>query len=266
MNLPSTVNIPESVKFWLSAKQGANVNSLSFPDLKRELMPVVATATGAITNGQFADQSAIEFVAMGLADFLKNNKKCSALTVSEIAVFLKKGVINEYPTFRGQMNAVNVQNVSHWVKCGLEDEERLEALKMQNKIIEQEQVKREPTPEDIERINIMGLKTCIEYVKTGKTSAFSAPFKHIYDYLNDKYGVEVERKGEKKKTLIPDNDEAIELTNIAKKKFEADKYKVRGDSLESLFNWKHSYEMYCKDEYCKRFIEKSLAQGIDLLG
>lgn len=254
--------IPESQLVWIQANRQKKIHELEYADFNNGMEAILAKAQASL--GYAIDSKIKQFIKQELSTNLKRNNLYRRLTLDEVGIFIQNGILGYYVLPKGTLNALNLANIMRWIDMGVQDESRKIAL-AENAKAETEHITRERTPEEIDALMKLGLASCIEYVMKNKTNTFKAPFKHVYDYLVSKYGIEVNRGGIAKKTLIPDDNEAKELTKIARAKFEADKQRVKKSGSmtdpENLFGWEQRLEMYCKEEYCKRFIEKAVKEG-----
>ncbi|HLN52944.1 MAG TPA: hypothetical protein VK212_04495 [Lentimicrobium sp.] len=169
------------------------------------------------------------------------------VTIAEITISVKNGLRRQYGDFYG----FNTLTVHKFIKNYLEDVERMEAIKKQNRFLEaHEEPKKEYTKEELDSMGMESLKTCYQsYLSTGS----------IFNCGNVVYEYAV-RKGFIKQTL----EEMREIYARALQMVKANKLSEQQNVLYSFRNKSDAATLDFEAKMLAR--EMSLKKYFDSLG
>lgn len=196
--------------------------------------------------------------------------KYSILTLQEIGLFISKGIRREYPTFNGQMNSLNIQNIYYWIDRGLESNERREALKKFNEALTaQEHV---PKLDSLLFSNKRIMSAFQRYKSVGEMPVSGHAY---YSIINDQIGQDY--KGIK--TLVTDPIQRKSIYEACKVEYTETLQKIKvkeerkgnssvANGIASLLmgdlNSDSPFQNMVKKAYLKAFWDNLIANGEDL--
>lgn len=102
-----------------------------------------------------------------LSDFIKSEKSYENICIDEVTIAIKRGSDKQYGEFFG----INPATVTGWIKAFVESESRKAAKLMQQVIMQNQNVKTEPTPEEQKEAFIQRLEMLYIFHQTGKEIA-----------------------------------------------------------------------------------------------
>lgn len=92
--------------------------------------------------------------------------KYESLSFELIQLFISSGIRGEYGAFKGQINTVNIQNIHHWVKSGLESENYKRSVTEFNRKLDQEvKTSKEPVYYSPQNLTVMCRQAFEDYKK-----------------------------------------------------------------------------------------------------
>jgi len=196
---------------WVIAKMQPKIKDIEFKDRKKAIAACLGEAM--LLNGTSTNQEVFEAIAEALMQDFNTTPRYGHMTIAEFRIFMRKGMANEYGTYKNQMCVINYPNVMFWIKKGLDDTARTEALR---KAEEEKFVAKKPSDEQIRAELIASCHNTYNGMKNGKVYLnLKPPFALYYDYLLERYGIEVERNGKVGKTLITDSNEKARVDKEA---------------------------------------------------
>lgn len=173
------------------------------------------------------DEGELIALQVYLAEFLKSEPRYQNIHVDEISVAIKRGADNQYGEFFG----INPATITGWIKAHVESESRKAAKLMEQQIKLSQNVKPEPTEEQIREDFIQRLEMLYIFHQTGK-EILKTEGSFYFEKL---YSSKVIRLTEDQRTKL--KQKAYDLLTkaknpaIAKTKGDHEKMKVEYDSF-----------------------------------